>query len=320
MQGVPKFEDPNLLVGTETADDAGVYRISDELAIVQTVDVFTPNLDNPFTFGQVVAANCMSDVWAMGGEVLTCLNLLGYPPKKMSTDAAAELLRGVADTIKEAGAVLCGGHTWMDPELRVGLAVTGSIHPDKIITNADARPGDALILTKSLGSGIIPNAVIKGAAEESSLNPVIDSMRSLNLHASRPMVEIGVNACTDVTGFSLLGHAVEMAQGSEVGMEIYSSQIPIFDGTMELAEMNIVPPLARQNELAFKTNINFHEDVSRDMIKVLFDPQTSGGLLISVPEERKTTLLEKMHQGGVTSAALIGQVTDQNPGKINVIP
>ena len=306
-------------MGTETSDDAAIYRISDDRAIVQTVDVFTPIVDDPYTFGQIVAANCMSDVWAMGGEVLTCLNLLGYPPKKIDTDVAAEILKGCADKIKEAGAVLCGGHTWMDPELRVGLAVTGIIHPDRIVTNAGARPGDALILTKPLGAGILTYAAIQGEMPTSSLSDVIRSMISLNKNASEAMVEVGVNACTDVTGFSLLGHGTEMAEASGVGMEIPISDIPMFDGVIDLAEKNIILPLGRQNELSFKKHVQLHPEVSRNHAKVLYDPQTSGGLLISLPREKKDDLLKKLKQAGVESARIIGKVVEKHPGIIEVI-
>jgi selenide,water dikinase len=276
-------------------------------------------VDDPYIFGQIVAANCMSDVWAMGGKVLTCLNLLGYPPKKMDTDSVAELLRGCSDKIQEAGAVLCGGHTWMDPELRVGLAVTGTIHPDRIITNADARPGDALILTKSLGSGILSLAAIQGMIDFSKIGMVIRTMTTLNLHASKAMVEVGVHACTDVTGFSLLGHAAEMAEASHVGMEITLSDIPMFDGVHDLAARNVVLPLGRQNELSFRNHVQLHPDISRNELKILYDPQTSGGLLISVSDAKKEDLLNRLKGNGVQSARIIGRATEENPGKINVV-
>ena len=320
MDKVPRFEDPRLLVGTETADDAGVYLVSDETAIVQTVDVFTPVVDDPYIYGQIVAANCMSDVWAMGGEVITCLNLLGYPPKKMATDVAAEILRGCAHKIQESGAVLCGGHTWEDPELRVGLAVTGIVHPDKIVTNAAARPGDVLILTKPLGSGIQSFAVIKGKIEPSAIDHVIQSMAGLNLFASKAMVNIGAHACTDVTGFSLLGHAAEMAEASGVGMEIRASDVPIFDGTLELSHKNITLPLGRQNELSFRQQVECHPDISRDLIRILYDPQTSGGLLIAVPEKKTGDFLKALEDQNVTSAKVVGQVVEGKKGKIQILP
>ena len=320
MEKVPQFSDPRLLVGMETADDAGVFKIRDDLALIQTVDIFTPLVDDPYLFGQIVAANCLSDVWAMGGEVLTVLNLLGYPPKKLSTDVAAEILKGCAEKIKEIGGVLCGGHTWMDPELRVGLAVTGVVHPDRIITNAGAEPGDALILTKSIGAGILSNAHIQGEIDSAWMEPVVQSMTALNLSASKAMVEMGATACTDVTGFSLLGHAVEMAEAGGISMEITASQVPIFDQTVEMANKNMVLPLGRQNELSFKNQVEFHPDISRDFIKVLFDPQTSGGLLITVPDDQKEPLMEKLQERGVTSAKIIGRIVEKEKKEIRVTP
>ncbi len=320
MKKIPQFSDPRLLVGTETADDAGVFKIRDDLALIQTVDIFTPLVDDPYLFGQIVAANCLSDVWAMGGEVLTVLNLLGYPPKKLSTDVAAEILKGCAEKIKEIGGVLCGGHTWIDPELRVGLAVTGVIHPDRIITNAGAEPGNALILTKSIGAGILSYAHIQGEIDSVQMEPVVQSMTALNLSASRTMVEMGATACTDVTGFSLLGHAVEMAEASSISMEISASQVPIFDHVLTLAHKNMILPLGRENELSFKNQIEFHPDVSQDLIKVLFDPQTSGGLLITVPDDQKEPLMKKLQERGVTSAKIIGRIVERDKMEIRVTP
>jgi len=320
MEKIPGFEDPRLLVGTETADDAGVYQVTDDLALIQTVDIFTPLVDDPTIFGQIVAANCLSDVWAMGGEVLTVLNLLGYPPKKMDTDVVCEILKGCAEKIKESDAVLCGGHTWMDPELKVGLAVTGIVHPDRIITNAGARPGDALILTKSIGSGILSFGAIQDEIEPSRMETVIQSMTSLNLSASRIMVEVGVNACTDVTGFSLLGHSVEMAEASGVCFEISVSDVPVFDHALELAGGNTVLPLGRQNELSFKKDIDFHPEISRDITRVLFDPQTSGGLLISVEDGKKEVLMKKLETHDVRSAKIIGRVVEKTNKSVRVIP
>lgn len=320
MEKIPQFSDPRLLVGTETADDAGVFKIRDDLALIQTVDIFTPLVDDPYLFGQIVAANCLSDVWAMGGEVLTVLNLLGYPPKKLSTDVAAEILKGCAEKIKEIGGVLCGGHTWIDPELRVGLSVTGVIHPDRIITNAGAEPGNALILTKSIGAGILSYAHIQGEIDSVQMEPVVQSMTALNLSASQTMVEMGATACTDVTGFSLLGHAVEMAEASSISMEISASQVPIFDHVLTLAHKNRILPLGRENELSFKNQVEFHPDVSQDLIKVLFDPQTSGGLLITVPDIKKEPLMKKLQERGVTSAKIIGRIVERDKMEIRVTP
>ena len=320
MEGIPRFSDPRLLVGTETADDAGVFRISDELALVQTVDVFTPVVDDPYVVGQIVAANCLSDVWAMGGKVLTCLNLLGYPSKKIPAEVAAEILRGCGDKIKEAEAVLCGGHTWVDPELRVGLAVTGTVHPERIITNAQAQPGDALILTKPIGTGILTFASIQGEVGSDVMEPVVRSMTALNQAASMAMVEVGVHACTDVTGFSLVGHAVEMAEASGVGMEIRASQVPVFPGAQDLAAEGLTLPLGQTNEVTFGEYVSVDQVIVPEMASVLFDPQTSGGLLISVAGEQKDFLLEGLERRGVDSARIIGRVLGRSEGKIQVVP
>lgn len=320
MESVPQTDNPNLLVGTETADDAGVYKISDDVALVQTVDVFTPILDDPYTFGQIVASNCMSDVWAMGGEVLTVLNLLGYPPKKMNTESAARLLQGIVDNVHKAGGVICGGHTWMDPEMRAGLAVTGVVHPDRIITNAGARPGDALILTKPIGGGILCFAAIQKEISDADVDPVVQSMIALNLPAAQVMAEVGVHACTDITGFSLLGHAVEIAEASKAGLEIHASQVPLFPKSEELAERNITLPLGKENERSFGNRIDFVPEINDTMKKVLFDPQTSGGLLISLEENKKELLLEKMRDKDVQSACCIGQVSEEPKGRIRILP
>ena len=319
MQGVPSYSDPRLLVGTETADDAGVYLLTDDLAIVQTVDVFTPVIDDPNRFGQIVAANCMSDVWAMGGDVLTALNLFGYPPKKLDAEVAAEILRGVGDKVTEAGGVLCGGHTWMDPELRVGLSVTGRIHPQKIVTNAGARPGDALILTKAIGAGILSYAAIQGKIGEDAIEPVIRSMTALNKTASEIMVEFGATACTDVTGFSLLGHACEMAQGSGYDMEIDVGCVPVFEGALEYASKGIVLPLGSQNRASFSKQVKIPKHLDQEMIRVLFDPQTSGGLLIAIPGNNSDRFLRKLHGEGITSATEIGMVLDTPGEKIILV-
>ncbi len=319
MHGLPQVRDPNLLVGTETSDDASVYRLTDETALVQTVDVFTPVVDHPYTFGQIVAANCLSDIWAMGGKVLTALNLLGFPPHKMDADTAAEILKGCAEKAHEAGAVISGGHTWVDPELRAGLAVSGIIHPRRIVTNAGARPGDALLLTKPIGGGIVTFAAIRNAAGDSLLDPVVESMITLNNTASEAMLQSGANACTDITGFSLLGHAAGMAVASSVTMEIQVSGIPVFSGALDLAAQGIILPLGTKNESSFREHILYDGEPSPAMKSVLFDPQTSGGLLISIEMSKAPRLLDILKKGGSASASIIGRVTDSQAGKIRVI-
>lgn len=318
MDQLPRIEDSRLIIGTETGDDAGVFRLSNELALVQTVDVFTPVVDDPYTFGRIVATNCLSDVYAMGGDPLTALNLFGYPSGKLSHDDAALVLKGCADQVREAGAVLCGGHTWVDSELRAGLAVTGVVHPERIITNAGARPGDALVLTKPVGGGIITLASAHGKADSKLMEPVVQSMIELNRSASIAMREAHAHAATDVTGFSLLGHASIMAKTGGVGMEISAKSVPVFEGALDLAEKGVILPLGRNNEVSFGDDVQFDPAVSRAAIRVLFDPQTSGGLLIAIADENKNMLLEKLLQKGVRTACVIGKVTESHQGKIHV--
>jgi selenide,water dikinase len=319
MNRLPRVEDPRLIVGLETGDDAGVFRLTEDMALVQTVDVFTPVVDDPYTFGQIVAANCMSDVWAMGGDPLTALNLFGYPRGRLDDEDAALILQGCAEKIREAGAVLCGGHTWVDSELKAGLAVTGTVHPKKAVTNAGARPGDALVLTKPLGGGIISLASAKGMVGSQIMEPVVQSMIELNKAASKVMRSVGVSAATDVTGFSLLGHASVMAEASGVGLEIRSLSVPVFLDALDLAEKGVFLPLGQGNANSFEDRIRFHPDVSKAMVRVLFDPQTSGGLLISVEQKKKELLLGRLHEQGILSARIIGSVGDVEKGKVRVV-
>jgi len=318
MDRLPRFDDPRLIVGTDTGDDAGVLRLSDDLALVQTVDVFTPVVDDPYVFGQIVAANCLSDVWAMGGEVLTALNLFGYPQWKLSNDDAALILKGCAEKLKEAGAVLCGGHTWVDNELKAGLAVTGTVHPGRIVTNAGARPGDALVLTKPVGGGIITLAVAKGKAGPETMEPVIQSMVALNQKASQIMRDVGVRAATDITGFSLLGHGAILALASGVGLEIVASHVPVFETALDLVDNGIFLPMGQSNESSFQAQVDFDPEIPQRMIKVLFDPQTSGGLLISVEERKKEMLVDRLREAGAPAARPIGTVTEHGKGRIRV--
>lgn len=320
MTGLPEMSDPRLLVGTATADDAGVYRLSEDTAIVQTVDVFTPVVDNPSDYGRIIAANCMSDVWAMGGEVLTVLNLLGFPPNKLPVHLAAEILSGIGEKVIEGGGIICGGHTWNDPELRAGLSVTGIIHPDRIIANAGARGGDSLVLTKPLGSGMLTSGWVQGDVDEATLLPVVDSMIRLNCYASRAMVKAGAHACTDVTGFSLLGHGVEMAQASGVSLEIRASSIPLFEGALYQAGKREPVPLAVQNRTSFGKYVKIHPEVDPQMVNILYDPQTSGGLLIVLPEDRVSMFMDMLEEEDAANTAVIGTVTGPSKGTITVLP
>jgi len=309
--------DPNLIVGIEGADDAGVYKISEEMALVQTIDFFTPIVDDPYWFGQIAAANALSDVYAMGGRPLTAMNVVCFPIKEMPLTVLQEILRGGLDKMKEAAVVLVGGHSVEDPELKYGLSVTGIVHPERVIRNQGARPGDRLILTKPLGTGIINTAIKAGLAEGETVERVTRTMAALNRGASEAMQEVGASACTDITGFGLLGHACEMIEGTEVGMVIYASKVPYFPEAEEFAKMGLVPGGTYRNREFREQMVNLHPEIPPWLVDILFDAQTSGGLLISVPSSKVEALLERLRKRGV-EAALIGEVTREHPGRIVV--
>ena len=309
--------DPNLIVGIEGADDAGVYKISEEVALIQTIDFFTPIVDDPYWFGQIAAANALSDVYAMGGRPLTAMNVVCFPIKEMPLTVLQEILRGGLDKMKEAEAVLVGGHSVEDPELKYGLSVTGIVHPERVIRNQGARPGDRLILTKPLGTGIINTAIKAGLAEGETVERVTRTMAALNRGASEAMQEVGASACTDITGFGLLGHACEMIEGTEGGMVVYASKDPYFPEAEEFAKMGLVPGGTYRNREFREQMVNLHPEIPPWLVDILFDAQTSGGLLISVPSSKVEALLERLRKRGV-EAALIGEVTREHPGRIVV--
>ncbi len=301
--------DPNLIVGLETFEDAGVYQLSDVLAIIQTVDFFTPIVDDPYSFGQIAAANALSDVYAMGGRPVTAMNIVCFPGKTMEISILKEVLRGGLDKINEAGVTLVGGHSVNDPELKYGLSVTGIIHPDNVILNSGARPGDRLILTKPLGTGIINTAIKAGKVDEQTIDDVTAQMAMLNKKAAELMQEVGVNACTDVTGFGLLGHACEMIQSDDLAFEIDHAKVPILRHAIKSAQMGLIPGGAYRNREFHGGMVEFASDIPQWAGDVLFDPQTSGGLLIAVSAEKAEALLEKMRNAGVDKASIIGSVT-----------
>jgi len=302
----------------ERAEDAGVYKLNDELAIVQTVDFFTPIVDDPYTFGQVAAANALSDVYAMGGRPLTAMNIVCFPIKTMDMSVLKEILAGGLDKMREAGVILVGGHSVEDHELKYGLSVTGIIHPARVVLNAGARVGDKLLLTKPLGTGIINTAVKAEMADQKAVARSISCMTSLNRKASEVMMEAHVHACTDVTGFGLLGHACEMIEGADVGMVIHSAAVPFFPEAKELAEMGLVPGGLHRNR-EFRVNmVEIDPQVPTYLVDILFDPQTSGGLLISVPGSEARPLLQMMHEHGIPEAAIIGEIVAEPKGKIVV--
>jgi selenide,water dikinase len=274
---------PNLLVGLETSDDAAVYKINDELAIIQTLDFFTPIVDDPYTYGAIAAANALSDVYAMGGEVIMALNILCFP-SQLPAAMASEILRGGADKVREAGGVVAGGHTVDDPEPKYGMAVMGFVHPQHIATKGGARPGDVLLLTKPLGVGIINTAAKSDVAQSAHLQAAIDSMLQLNRIAARLVPQFELKGMTDITGFSLLGHAQEMAQQSGVCLRIHTAQVPLLPGALDYANQWLFPGGSKRNRDYFEQWVKVSPQVSEELLMLLYTPETSGGLLIAVPQ------------------------------------
>ena len=310
--------DENVLVGLDRADDAGVYRISDELALIQTVDFFTPIVDDPYWFGQIAAANALSDVYAMGGVPKTAMNLVGFPIKQMDLDILRQIIQGGIDKIREAGAVLVGGHSIEDSELKYGLSVTGFVHPARVLVKKNLRAGDCLILTKPLGTGIINTAIKAAMAPPALIDRVTRLMATLNRGAAEAMADFAVHACTDVTGFGLLGHLAEMVTGSGCSVRIESRQVPILPETADFAGMGLVPGGAFKNKSFRQAMVAFADGVDAVMQDMLFDPQTSGGLLISIASQHAEALAEALTRRGVPAAAVIGEVLDDPIEKIYV--
>lgn len=308
LRGLPENTDPNLLVGTNTADDAGVYRIAPDLALVNTVDFFTPILDDPYDFGQVAAANALSDVYAMGGIPRTALNILCCQPANVDPAIITEIIRGGADKAAEAGVAVVGGHSVKDDEIKFGLAITGTIHPDRIVRNVGAKPGDRLVLTKPLGAGVITTALRGGLAPADVIRTATDGMKTLNRLASEAMLEVGVNAATDVTGFGLLGHLWEMASGSGVSAIVYTYNVPYYNGFSALAETSGFPGGAYATREFLKDHLRIDAGVSETTVMSLCDPQTSGGLLMAVPPERHEALLSALIERG-RACATVGEIT-----------
>lgn len=312
LEGIQVHSDPNLLVGFDRSDDASVYKLSEELALVQTVDFFPPIADDPYTFGAIAAANALSDVYAMGGEPKLALNIMAIP-KKMPKEAVHELLRGGYEKVYEAGALITGGHSILDEEPKYGLAVTGFVHPEKLLSNSGAQPGDVLFLTKPIGIGILTTAAKVDMVSEETYAKALQQMMTLNKSARDVIVKYRVHACTDVTGFGLLGHACEMAQGSDVELQLRVDQIDLIPEALELATIGILPEgMYRNREFAEKyVDSGVVSLAKQDM---LYDPQTSGGLLIAVHPEDADSLYEEL-QTAVLSAQRIGCVREYRGGK-----
>lgn len=295
-----------------------MYKLTDELAIIQTLDFFTPIVDDPYSFGQIAAANALSDVYAMGGKPLTAMNIVCFPINTMDISILKEIMAGGADKIHEAGAILVGGHSVEDSELKYGLSITGTIHPTKVVLNSGAKRGNRLILTKPLGTGIISTALKNKVASDKAIAQIIKNMTTLNQKASEIMQEIGVTACTDITGFGLLGHASEMIEDAGIGLLINSAAVPVFPEVKELAEMGMIPGGLGRNREFRQNMVEIAKAVPAYLADTLFDPQTSGGLLISVPEPKAAVLVERMHKEGVAAATIIGEVIAEPKGKIIV--
>lgn len=306
---LPKTFDANLLVGLETSDDAAVYKINDQLALIQTLDFFTPIVDDPYQFGQIAAANSLSDVYAMGGEPKLAMNIVCFP-NCLSPDVLVEILKGGYDKVKEAGALLVGGHTVEDDEPKYGLSVAGFVAPDKVWTNSNAKPGDYIVLTKPLGVGIINTAIKGGLADIEAYNEAVKVMATLNKYAKEALDGIEVNSVTDITGFGLIGHALEMAEGSKVTIKINHKNVPVIDKAIEYARMGLIPAGAYSNRKHAGDKVRFDAEVPEEIKDIIYDPQTSGGLLISVPRENIVLLLERL-KVTPTDYAVIGEVKEK---------
>jgi len=307
LEGLDLGRHPNLIVGLESADDAGVYKLTDELALVQTVDYFTPIVDDPYAFGQIAAANALSDVYAMGGRPICAMNIVCFPTGNMDLEVLRRILRGGLDKLREADVVLVGGHTVTDPELKFGLSVSGLVHPERVLTNRGARPGDRLVLTKPLGTGIVNTAIKGGVASPEAIAEVIASMSALNRDAAAVVADHPVHACTDVTGFGLAGHAREMIAGSGFGFAIEASSLPFFEPARAYAEMGLLPGGLHRNRNHFAPHVRIEDGVPPHLADLVFDPQTSGGLLLALPSDRAGAALAELLDRGL-AAAIIGEV------------
>jgi selenide,water dikinase len=325
LRKLPKLANANVLVGYDTSDDAAVYRLSNDLALVQTVDFLTPVADDPFMYGRIAAANSLSDVYAMGGQPISALSILAYPSSG-DFEVLEQILRGGLAVMEEANCAVVGGHSIADEEIKFGYAVTGLIHPDKIWKNVGAKPGDLLVLTKALGSGVISTALKRDKAQDSWINAATETMASLNRPAAdvlRQFDGVGngtsqVHAATDVTGFGLIGHAKEMASGSRVSLRIDHQQIQYLPGAVEAAHGKFFSAGLKNNREFAQDHVRFAPSVSEDFRALLFDPQTSGGLLASLPSEAATRAVEALRQRGV-SARVIGEVLPKQPPLIEII-
>ena len=317
MSGLDIPRDPNVIVGIETADDAGVYRLSETLALVQTVDFFTPIVDDPFDYGRISALNSINDVWAMGGTPLTALAVTCFPKKGVDFQILGEIMRGGLQVLKENGVALVGGHSVDNQQIMFGYAVTGVVDPARVVTNRGARPGDALLLTKPVGTGVVSTGIKFGKASEEVTRASLDTMLLSGREAARLMTEAGASAATDVTGFALLGHAWELARGSGVTLEIDSASVPLIRGALGLAAAGMLTSGDKSNRAYVGGDVLLGEGVSRELASLLFDPQTAGGLLVSVARDRAPDLLASLREQ-YPDASVIGRVVERGPHLITV--
>ncbi len=299
-------------------DDAGVYQLTDDLAIIQTIDFFTPVVDEPYAFGQIAAANALSDVYAMGGKPITAMNIVCFPVESLDISILKDILRGGANKMREAGVILVGGHSIDDAELKYGLSVTGTVHPKRLVTNSGVKTGDKLILTKPLGTGIISTALKAGVVDEETVARLTKCMATLNNKASELMQEVGVHACTDITGFGLIGHTAQLARNSQVGINISSASIPLLPGIEGFARQGLCPGGLHRNREFYSTAVIIDSKVPGHLQDILFDAQTSGGLLISLAPRKAELLLNKLRQAGVEDAAIIGDAASEPGGMVTI--
>ena len=316
LSKLPKCKyDPNLLIGFDSADDAAVYKVSDDIGVIQTVDFFPPMVEDPYTFGKIAATNALSDVYAMGGEVKTAMNIVCFP-QSWDINMLGEILRGGSEKVIEAGGVLVGGHSINDVDVKYGLSVMGVVHPDKIYANNGGHPGDKLIITKRLGVGIISTAHRVGEATQEAMDKAIDSMTSLNKYAAQCCKKYDIHGCTDITGFGFLGHLHEMVDG-KLSCKVYADQLPVFPEALEYADEFLLTAVAQQNRNHVGRHVKFDEDISFAMQEVMFDPQSSGGLLIVLPADQAEDLLRDIRALGVPSA-IVGEMMEPDKKEIYV--
>ncbi len=318
MCNLTQKPNPNVLRSIDRLDDAGVYKISASVALIQTVDYITPIVNDPYNFGRIAAANSISDVYTMGGKPITALNIVCFPSDNLDISILRDILRGGLDVMNEAGVAMMGGHSVKDNEMKYGLSVTGTVHPDKLITNSGTRVGDALVLTKPIGTGVLSTALKNRVLSDEDFLPVLTSMATLNRTAAELMIELGAHACTDITGFGLAGHASHLIQEGEKGIEFDFAAIPLFAGLVDFLKKDVAPGGLGRNREFYAPSVTFKKSLTASERDVVFDPQTSGGLLVALPPAKAEKMVQRLHVQGVTSAAIIGRVVKDPERKIKV--